>query len=311
MDVSWSTGPSGISPAVLRSLERRSNLPATLQLAGHLAVLGATGGLVWISRASPWLLPALWVHGVALVFLFCAAHECVHRTAFASRAANEGVAWVAGVLLVLPPEYFRLFHAAHHRHTQDPARDPELTAGSPRGLAGWMWRVSGLGYWSAQLRTTWRQALTGCSPEPFVPADRLARVVREARVLWALYVGIAVASIVTARPEALIYWVVPVLLGQPALRLFLMAEHTGCELSSDMLANTRTTYTTGLLRFLSWRMSFHAEHHCFPAVPFHALPQLDAILRGRLKVTSKGYLRLHREWLKGWRSSRAAAARAS
>jgi hypothetical protein len=51
-----------------------------------------------------------------------------HRTAiaFASRAANDLVGWIAGVLSFYNATFYRHFYAWHHRYTQDPARDPEL-----------------------------------------------------------------------------------------------------------------------------------------------------------------------------------------
>ena len=52
--------------------------------------------------------------------------RCVHQTAFASRAANDLVGWIAGVLSFYNATFYRHFHAWHHRYTQDPARDPEL-----------------------------------------------------------------------------------------------------------------------------------------------------------------------------------------
>ena len=89
------------------------------------------------------------------------------------------------------------------------------------------------------------------------------------------------------------YWVLPVMAGQPFLRLFLLAEHAGCPMLEDMYANTRTTYTNGAVRLLTWQMSFHVEHHAFPAVPFHALAQVNALIRDRIEVSAPGYLAVH------------------
>ena len=83
-------------------------------------------------------------------------------------------------------------------------------------------------------------------------------------------------------PAALIYWVMPMLLGQPFLRLYLLAEHGGCPKVRDMLANTRTTKTTALVRFLAWNMPYHTEHHVYPAVPFHRLPEAHDLLKDKL-----------------------------
>ncbi|MGA7867081.1 MAG: fatty acid desaturase [Stellaceae bacterium] len=63
------------------------------------------------------------LHGVTIVTLFAPMHECVHRTAFASRAVNVTVGWLAGIASFYNSTYYWHFHSWHHRYTQDPARD--------------------------------------------------------------------------------------------------------------------------------------------------------------------------------------------
>ena len=96
----------------------------------------ASAAAVLAARGTPWLLPAMLLHGILLVFLFAPLHEAVHRTAFRSRWLNDGVARACGAVLILPPDYFRAFHFTHHRHTQDPARDPELSTPKPASPGG-------------------------------------------------------------------------------------------------------------------------------------------------------------------------------
>ena len=36
--------------------------------------------------------------------------------------------------------------------------------------------------------------------------------------------------------------------------------------------------------FLAWNMPYHAEHHAFPAVPFHNLPAVNRLIAPRLKT---------------------------
>jgi fatty acid desaturase len=100
--------------------------------------------------------------------------------------------------------------------------------------------------------------------------------------------------------------VVPALLGQPALRLYLMAEHALCPLTPDMLENTRTTYTNALMRALAWNMPYHAEHHAYPAVPFHRLPEVNRALASRLKSTAPGYIAVQRAILRSLAVDRRA-----
>jgi fatty acid desaturase len=86
-------------------------------------------------------------------------------------------------------------------------------------------------------------------------------------------------------------------LAQPFLRLYLLAEHGDCPQVANMLENTRTTFTNRVVRFVAWNMPYHAEHHCYPAVPFHNLPALHDIAREQLQVTAPGYVAFSRDYL--------------
>jgi fatty acid desaturase len=85
-----------------------------------------------------------------------------------------------------------------------------------------------------------------------------------------------------------LYW-------QPILRFILLAEHTGCSQNEDPLANTRTTLTLWPIRFLMWNMPYHAEHHLYPSIPFHALAKAHAQLQPHLAHLEPGYLRVHQQ----------------
>ena len=100
-------------------------------------------------------------------------------------------------------------------------------------------------------------------------------------------------------------WVLPALLGQPFLRLFLLAEHSGCPQTDDMLVNSRTTQTSKPLQWLCWNMNRHSAHHAYPALPFHALPAADRLLADQTKTRANGYLAVHREILAGLRRNPA------
>jgi fatty acid desaturase len=164
-----------------------------------------------------------------------------------------------------------------------------------------MWRVSGLPYWRDRLGVTLGHALTGRVRESFVVPEKTASIVHEARILWACYLGVLVASLYWQRSEVLVYWLFPAILGQPFLRLFLLAEHSGCAFSHDMLENTRTTRANTAVRGLTWCMSYHAEHHSCPSVPFHALRELNALIGQSVHVTAPGYLAVHRGLLQRMR----------
>ena len=284
---------SALDPAALRDLSRRSDAAGALQIARHLAVIAATTVLVTIAQGTWWLALAMALHGVGLVFLFAPLHETIHRTAFRSRRANLVVAWLCGLVLAIPPTDFRHFHWAHHRHTQDPDRDPELIHPKPANRLQYLWQLSGLPFWGDRARSLIRQA-TGRPDAAYLPDREYRQVILEARIFLAIYAGIALIGVMTASALPVIYWLAPVLLGQPALRAFLLAEHTGCPTVPEMTRNTRTTLTNGLVRLLGWNMPYHAEHHLHPSVPFHALPRLHSRIRADLAHLSPSYRAAHR-----------------
>jgi fatty acid desaturase len=52
------------------------------------------------------------------------------------------------------------------------------------------------------------------------------------------------------------------------------------------------------VRFITWNMPYHAEHHLYPAVPFHALPRVHVLVADKLAVPASGYTAVHRRFLR-------------
>ena len=280
-----------------RQLTVRSDAPGLWHLAGHGGACVAFGALIATGVPGWWaLLP---VQGVLLIFLFTLEHEATHQTPFASAGLNEWIGRVCGVILLLPFTWFRYFHLAHHRHTHDPKRDPELLAGAvPDNWRAYLIHVSGVPYWWAML-LQFARLLFGGGLADYIPAAARRRVVAEAR--WMALVYGALASTFLVSPVLVWVWIVPVLLGQPVLRLYLMAEHGRCPHVADMFENTRTTFTTRMVRWLAWNMPYHSEHHAMPAVPYYKLPELHALTRAHLHQTEDGYVRFHRGYVGDFR----------
>ena len=292
-------GSNPLSKDALAALTERSDAKGLARLVLHVATIAAAGAFLAAARETAWALPAAWVYGTCLVFLFAPLHETVHYTAFRSRRFNRAVSVACGWILVLPPRFFRAFHLEHHRCTQDPARDPELVGAPLRTWRQYLWRMSGAQYWVRQARVLARFAM-GRVTEPYIPGAERGPVVREARTFLASYAAVGVLSLATGTAGLLLwFWIVPVLLGQPMLRLYLLAEHTGCPMTPDMLENSRTVRTNALVRFLAWNMPYHAEHHAYASIPFHALPRAHAALAPFIRNQRRGYARVHRELARG------------
>ena len=271
----------------------RSDRAGLLHLAGHLGALALSG--TCIAMAWPLWQLALVVHGILLIFLFTLLHECVHKTPFASPRLNTVMAAICGFVLLLPANWFTYFHFAHHRHTHDPKRDPELAVPKPKTTWQYIFYLSGLPVWWSQLRVLMVNA-AGNSQETFISAEKRPKIHREARISIVLYIVAAVVSIAVGSVALIWLWVVPIIFGQPFLRGYLLAEHTLCPHVSNMLENSRTTFTGTLVRFVAWNMPYHAEHHAYPAVPFHKLPEFHQIVKRHLRETEKGYVRFHHRY---------------
>ena len=282
-----------LPPDVMQRLARRSDARGLLQLGAHLLLL-LLAGLALAGSQGLLKLAALLVYGTLLTFLFAPLHETIHRTAFKSRWLNDWVAAPIGFLLLIPARWFRAFHYAHHRHTQDHARDPELVGLPPLTRSGYWYRVSGIPFWKENVGLLLRHA-GGRVDEDYVDAAKHAQIVLEARIHVTGYAAVVLLSLLTSNAFIWWYWILPALLTQPLLRLFLMAEHRGCDDGDDMLANSRTTYTAPWINFLAWNMCYHAEHHYLASIPFHALPAMHAYTGQQVSHLGDGYWNVNRE----------------
>lgn len=280
-------------PAELRErMVERWDGPGLWHLGLHLGLTVLLAGLIAGGLPGWWLL--LPVQGVLVISLFMLEHEATHRTPFRTVWLNDWVGRLCGVLLVLPFEWFRAFHMAHHRWTNLPGKDPELAGPKLETRGAWVRHVSGLPYWIAEVRLMAR-LVAGRVEDGFVAEGAKARVVAEARGMAVVY-GLVALSLVWTN-VVLWVWVVPVLLGQPFLRLYLLAEHGDCPEVANMFENTRTTVTTRAVRWLAWNMPYHVEHHVWPMVPFHRLPEVHGLMKDDLRVTADGYAAFTREYL--------------
>ncbi len=282
-----------LTGAELKALSQRSDWHGALRFGAHGLLLAGAGWLVW--RSGPWtLLPAMVLLGIVQSALFAPIHETMHLTAFRSRRANALVGWLAACPSLLNWHFYKAFHLAHHRHTQDPERDPELAALPPSTLDAYFWRVLALPYWRTRLQVAAAGLRGQLSAYPFITERAAPRIALSIRLMCAfMLAGAALSMVLVGWWAPLVFWIGPQLLGQPFLRLYLLTEHTLCTMDDNGLTNTRTTLTNGFVRLLMWNMPFHTEHHLYPSIPFHRLPDAHTAMRAQLGVLQRGYARWH------------------
>lgn len=292
-----------IAPARLRELSQRKNGPSARRFAAQmLAYFGSAIALVWIGEGW-WIAPLLLFNGVIQFGLFGLLHESCHNTVFTSRSLNRLAGWLAALAQPMSPALMRAFHFEHHRHTHELARDPELgglefMARWPRGSM-WLATMSGISIlvarigWSSfaalvpgGIDRAWERVL------PFVhPAER-RRIGWEARILLAIH-GMLIAAAILWLPG--LWWVYAgMALGHMFLSWYITCEHRGLAEQGSILERTRTLLAPRWVKWLVWNMPYHAEHHAWPAVPWHALPVVHAQVREHLVHLERPlYLHLH------------------
>ena len=287
-----------ISQELIQGLQRRRNDIGLVFLAGHLMTLLATGTLVNQAQGSGWWYFALFLHGVCIVHLFAPFHEATHKTAFASQKLNTLIAGFSGLMIMIPPQYFTMEHAAHHTYTQHPEKDPESIPMSGF-FWGYLYYATAIPYFKGVIKNLSLLPLGkfSSSEKAFIPERHRKTVVRETRLMVVFYICLLVFSVVFQTGVVFWYWLMPRIIAEPLMRLIRISEPASCEWVTDIRKNTRTTITIKPVCWLAWNMSFHAEHHAIPNMPFHKLPALHQELAPHLEHVDNGYLASHVNFL--------------
>jgi fatty acid desaturase len=175
----------------------------------------------------------------------------------------------------------------------DPELSDSLLDPDIKGMSGYLLYLSSIPFWFSRPLTVLRHAFSGpASMDPksehyIATYEQQNGIATEARIFVLVYLILLYCSLSLGSNALLFYWVIPTIIGQPFLRFYLIAEHTGCQLGPNMIANTRTTKTYGFYRKLAWNMPYHAEHHAWPSVPFHSLPLVHSLIKG-VSLTESG-----------------------
>lgn len=177
-----------------------------------------------------------------------------------------------GFIVIAPRDADQIQHFAHHRHTQLWRQDGELFR-DRFTLRSYLLRLSGIQYWIANATALLFYA-AGRVDEPYIKPASHALVIREARLHLAGYAVIAAIWVATGSWAAGLYRLAPMLLTKSAHQLQNLIEHVGLPHSDDIFANTRSTRTNAVMRWMCWQMQYHTAHHAFPSVPFFRLKEL-------------------------------------
>ena len=286
---------------VMKQLVQRSDARAirdTFVWYAAIIVSGLLAGLAWHAH-SWWAIPAFFLYGT----LYCSPadsrwHEAGHGTAFKTRWMNNVLYQVASFQVFRRATVWRWSHARHHTDTLVIGRDPEIAVPRPTDWLGLILNIFALKHVWNELPKMVAAAFGRINEDDktFVPASEWPKVFREARISLAIYVAVIGASICFRTILPLLYIGLPSLYGGWLYLYFGLTQHAGMpENVLDHRQNCRTILMNPVFRFLYWNMNYHVEHHMFPMVPFHSLPQLHETVKGDMPPPYRSSLAAYAE----------------
>jgi len=286
---------------VMKQLMQRNDSRAALDTLLWYTAIVASRVLAWFAwhAHSMWAIPTFFLYGT----LYCSPadsrwHESGHGTAFKTRWMNEVLYQAASFQVFRRATVWRWSHTRHHTDTLVVGRDPEIAVPGPTDWVGIALSVIALKQVSSE-RPKMIAAASGrinADDQTFVPASEWPKVFREARISLAIYATAIGVCIYFRTILRLLYIGLPSMYGAWLYVYFGLTQHAGMpENVLDHRKNCRTVMMNPVFRFLYWNMNYHVEHHMFPMVPFHALPQLHETVKADMPLPYRSSLAAYAE----------------
>jgi fatty acid desaturase len=283
---------------VLQGIEDRIAPLRTFHVGKRLAELALFVGL-WAAGAGltlavrygmepGWLRLALYAPGILLSAVAINAfvlllHEGMHHTLFPCPFYNRWVSVLLGLPVLMSFTAYQVMHLRHHTYLGDPRDPDDYENYTKRPHLLWLMHCTRL------LCGAFLYIL-------FIPvlALRHGSWPQRRRVV-AEYALLAVVAVVLARivpgGALLLAWFLPAVLVGYMTNLRGFTQH-GVAVAADPFLASRTMKPHPVVAFCLLYENYHLEHHLFPEVPSHHLPELHALVWPRLPraVAGSSYL---------------------
>jgi beta-carotene hydroxylase len=201
-----------------------------------------------------WWLTPLIIFGI-FVAVVTVTHDVVHRTLGLTEAATDRWLFALGLVLLESGHAYRITHRQHHRFFPSPD-DPE---GYPANMSFW----GAVCYGPVFLARLWiwafRRARLRDRTWLLLEATAPAMAVIAGVALWPVAPGMLVYAVMAIAGS----WVYPL------LTVYLPHHDYG----DEPLSQTRTLRGR-IVPAIFLELTYHLEHHLYPQVPSHHLPEL-------------------------------------
>ncbi len=285
--------------ATMKELMKRSDGPAIRDTLLWFALVIAAGAWMALTWGTGWFWLAFFVYATLYAGPADSRwHEAGHGTPFKTRWMSDALYQVASFMVLRRPTRWRWSHARHHTDTLVTGRDPEIAIGVPTDLAHTLLQFFALKGGPVEYVRMVANALGRLDAEEktFVPEMEWPKMIREAR-FWVLIYAAVIGSAIGFQSWLPLFFIgLPSFVGAWLYTFFGYTQHAGLpENVTDHRLNCRTVYMNPVFRFLYWNMNHHVEHHMFPMVPYHALPQLHEVIKGDCPPAYDGTAAAYRE----------------
>lgn len=288
----------------IKELMKRSDGPAirsTFIWLSLMIILGSGAFYLWPSW---WSAPFFLAYGI----LYGSAsdsrwHECSHGTAFKTRWMNDVVYQIASFMMIRNPTVWRWSHTRHHTDTYIVGHDPEIIVMRPPVLFRVFLSFFGLigGIQGLKNMITYSFGIISDEQKSFVPEMERPKVFFVARIWLLIYLAVISLAIWTGSILPLMFIGLPAFYGSWHVPLTGLLQHGGlADNVLDHRLNSRTVYMNPISRFIYWNMNYHIEHHMFPMVPYHHLPELHELLKDDMPAPDQSMVAAYSRILPVW-----------
>jgi Na+-transporting NADH:ubiquinone oxidoreductase subunit F len=284
---------------VMRGLLERRDGPAirdTLLWFGLIFGFAAATIALW---GSPWVILPYFCYAVLYGSTSDSRwHESSHGTAFKTDWMNNTLYEIASFMVMRESTVWRWSHTRHHSDTIIVGRDPEIAVPRPPDIKTMLLSIVNIPVYRSYFPRVLLHSLGKMNAEEktFIPETEFAKVYFKARIYLGIYLSVIATAVYMQTWLPLFLIGFPNFFGNWLMLVYGLTQHAGlAENVLDHRLNCRTVYMNFINRYLYWNMNYHVEHHMFPLVPYHRLPELHAAIKDDCPIPYPNLLNAWRE----------------
>jgi len=296
-EADWYQTP--VPRAIMRKLLERRDGPAIRDTLLWFALIFGSGYAGYALWGTGWAIIPFAIYGVLYASTSDSRwHEASHGTAFKTDWMNNALYEIASFMVMRESTVWRWSHTRHHSDTIIVGRDPEIAVPRPPDVPSLVLGFFNLPVYPKYFRQIFTHAFGRMLPDEktYIPESEFPKVFFKARIYLVIYLAVIGLALATHSILPLLYIGLTNLYGTWLMGIYGFTQHAGlAENVLDHRLNCRTAYLNPLHRYLYWNMNYHVEHHMFPLVPYHALPQLHAAVKHDMPTPYPSLLACWRE----------------